>query len=57
MEDLQIAEAVERKPRAPNERLQQVTERRLAEADRRVLHRVTEFFILLRHLKYVAVIP
>jgi len=31
----QIAGAAERKPRAPNERLQRVTERRLAEAERR----------------------
>ena len=36
----QIAGTAERKPRAPNERLQQVTERRLAEADCRVLHGV-----------------
>ena len=34
----QIAGAAERKPRAPNEMLQRVTERRLAETDRRVLH-------------------
>jgi len=33
----QIAGAAERKPRAPNEMLQRVTERRLAEADRRFL--------------------
>ena len=36
----QIAGAAEGKPRAPNEMLQRVTERRLAEADRRVLHGV-----------------
>ena len=34
----QIVGATERKPRAPNEMLQLVTDRRLAEADRRVLH-------------------
>ena len=32
-----IAEAAERKPRAPNEMLQRVTDRRLAEAKRRVM--------------------
>ena len=36
----QIAGAAARKPRAPNEMLQRVTERRLAEADHRVLHGV-----------------
>jgi len=36
----QIAGAAERKPRAPNKMLQRVTDRRLAEADRRVLHGV-----------------
>jgi len=36
----QIAGAANRKPRAPNEMLQRVTERRLAEADRRVMHGV-----------------
>ena len=36
----QIVGAAERKPRAPNEMLQRVTDRRLAEADRRVLHGV-----------------
>ena len=30
--------AAERKPRAPNDMLQRVTDRRLAETDRRVLH-------------------
>jgi len=34
---LQIAGAAERKPRAANEMLQRVTERRLAEADHRLL--------------------
>ena len=34
----QIAGAAERKHRAPNEMLQQVTEIKLAEADHRVLH-------------------
>jgi len=33
----QVAGAAERKPRAPNEMLRRVTERRLAEADRRLL--------------------
>ena len=36
----QIVGAAERKPRAPNEMLQRVTDRRLAEADRRVLQGV-----------------
>ena len=36
----QIAGAAEQKPRVPNEMLQRVTERRLAEADHRVLHGV-----------------
>ena len=36
----QVLGAAERKPRAPNEMLQRVTERGLAEADRRVLHGV-----------------
>ena len=36
----QIAGADERKPGAPNEMLQRVTERRLTEADRRVLRGV-----------------
>jgi len=36
----QIVGAAERKPRAPNEMLQRVIYRRLAEADRRVLHGV-----------------
>ena len=35
-----IAEDAERKPRAPNEMLQRVTDRRLAEADCKVLHEV-----------------
>ena len=39
-ETIQIVGAAERKPRAPNEMLQRVTDRRLAEADRRVLHGV-----------------
>jgi len=36
----QLAGAAERKPRAPNEMLQRATDRRLAEADHRVLHGV-----------------
>jgi len=46
---LQIAGAAERKPRAPNEMLQRVTERRLAEADRRVLHGVCHWTRLTRY--------
>jgi len=34
----QTAGAAERKPRTPNEMVQRVTDRRLAEADLRVLH-------------------
>ena len=45
----QIAGAAERKPRAPNEMLQRVTERRLAEADRRVLHGVCHWTRLARY--------
>jgi len=36
----QIAGTAERKPQTPNEILQRVTERRLAEADHRVMHAV-----------------
>ena len=36
----QIAGAAERKPRAPNEMLQRVTDRRLVKTDRRVRHGV-----------------
>ena len=49
----QITGAAERKPRAPNEVLQRVTERRLAEADHRVLHGVchwTIYVLLYRSL-------
>jgi len=45
----QIAGAAERKPLAPNEMLQRVTERRLAEADRRVLHGVRHWTRLARY--------
>ena len=45
----QIAGAAERKPRAPNEMLQRVTERRLAEAERRVLHGVCHGTRLVRY--------
>jgi len=45
----QIAGAAERKPRAPSEMLQRVTERRLAEADRRVLHGVCHWTRLARY--------
>jgi len=45
----QIAVAAERKPRAPNEMLQRVAERRLAEADRRVLHGVCHWTRLARY--------
>ena len=45
----QIAGAAERKPRAPNEMLQRVTERRLAEADLRVLHGVCHWTKLARY--------
>jgi len=44
-----IAGAAERKPRAPNEMLQRVTDRRLAEADRRVLHGVCHWTRLARY--------
>ena len=44
----QIAGAAERKLRAPNEMLQRVTDRRLAEADRRVLHGVCHWTRLAR---------
>jgi len=47
----QIAEAAERKPRAPNEMLQRVTERRLAEADHRALHEICHW----TRLAYVGV--
>jgi len=45
----QIAGAAERKPRAPNEMLQRVTERRLAEADRRFLAGVCHWTRLARY--------
>ena len=45
----QIAGAAERKPRAPNEMLQRVTERRLAEADRRFLDGVCHWTRLARY--------
>ena len=45
----QIAEAAKRKPRAPNEMLQRVTERRLAEADRRYLDGVCHWTRLARY--------
>ena len=45
----QIAAAAERKPRASNEMLQRVIERRLAEADRRVLHGVCHWTRLARY--------
>ena len=45
----QIAGAAERKPRSPNEMLQRVTERRLAEADRKVLHGVCHWTRLARY--------
>jgi len=45
----QTAGAAERKPRAPNEMLQRVTDRRLAEADRRVLHGVCHWTRLARY--------
>ena len=45
----QTAGAAERKPRAPNEMLQRVTERRLAEAQRRVLNGLCRWTILARY--------
>ena len=45
----QIAGAAERKPRAPNERLQRATDRRLAQADRRVLHGVCHWTRSVRY--------
>jgi len=45
----QIAGAAERKRRAPNEMLQRVTERRLAEADRRFLDGVCHWTRLARY--------
>ena len=45
----QIAAAAERKPRGPNEMLQRVTERRLAEADRRVLHEMCHWTRLAKY--------
>ena len=45
----QIAGAAERKPRAPNEMLQRVTERRLAEADSRFLDGVCHWTRLARY--------
>ena len=47
---LQVAGAAERKLRAPNEMLQRVTDRRLAEADRRVLHGVCCWTRLVRNM-------
>ena len=44
-----IAGAAEQKPRAPNEMLQRVTDRRLAEADRRFLDGVCHWTRLARH--------
>jgi len=41
---LRISGAAERKPQAPNEMLQRVTERRLAEADCTVL---SSFFVII----------
>ena len=41
--------AAERKPRTPNEMLQRVTERRLAEADRRFLDGVCHWTRLARY--------
>ena len=48
----QVAGAAERKPRAPNEMLQRVTERRLAEADRRFLDGVCHWTRLARYGGY-----
>jgi len=48
----QIAGAAERKTRAPNEMLQRVTDRRLAEADSRVLHGVCHWTRLARYGGY-----
>jgi len=45
----QIAGAAERKPRAPNEMLQRVTDSRLAEADSRVLHGVCHWTSLAKY--------
>ena len=45
----QTAGAAERKPRAPNEMLQRVTDRRLAEADRRFLLGVHHWTKLARY--------
>jgi len=45
----QTAGAAERKPRAPNEMFQRVTERRLAETDRGVLHGVCHWTRLARY--------
>jgi len=45
----QIAGAAERKSRAPNEMLQQVTDRRLAEVDHGVLHGVCHGIRLARY--------
>jgi len=49
------AGAAERKPRGPNEMLQRVTDRRLAEADRRVLHGVCHWTRLARYGTYIPV--
>jgi len=48
----QIAGAAERKPRSPNEMLQRVSGIRLAEADRRVLHRVCHWTRLAKYGGY-----
>jgi len=45
-------EHAERKPPAPSEMLQRVTERRLAETDRRVLHGVCHWTRLARYEGY-----
>ena len=45
----QIAGAAKRKPQAPNEMLQRVTERRLGETDRRFLHGVCHWTRLARY--------
>ena len=45
----QIAGAAERKPQAPNKMLQRVTDRWLAEADRRVLHGVCHWTRLAKY--------
>jgi len=45
----QIAGAAERKPRAPNEMLQRVTKRKMAEANHRVVHGVCHWTRLARY--------